>query len=101
MHTLTATAGCVESGLQASASTCGSSELMRRGATTDSDGEADALVAGLPEGDALALLDGDGRMGLRLTGSITAPWSGRDTAAMEPSALKATGPSSGPGFSGK
>ena|SRR5438094_7108846 len=99
MPPFTATASCLASGLHASASTWGKRELTRRGATVDGDGEALGFVLG----DAVepGVRDGEGKTGLRLTGSMIAPWSGSDRAAIVPSALNAIGPSSGPGASGK
>src|SRR5579859_7756693 len=98
MPPFTASANCLASGLQASESTCGSVELTRLGAT--GLGVEVALVVGWALGVLEADSDGDGRIGARLTGSITAPWSTSDTAAIVPSGLKATGPSSVPGVNG-
>ena len=71
---------------------------MRRGWTGDAVGVA---PVGRAEGDALdAPADGDGRIGARFTGSMSAPWSISEIAAIVPSGLKAIGPSSCPGFSG-
>src|SRR5579859_2333477 len=102
MPPFTASASCLASGLQASASTWGSVELTLRGATGLAAGEALALGLAPPaaEGDPVAPVEGEARIGARFTGSITAPWSSSETAAIMPSGLNATGPSSGPGVSG-
>src|SRR2546430_833881 len=77
MPPFTATASCLASGLHASASTWGKRELTRRAATVDDDGE----VLGFVLGDAVepGVRDGEGKTGLRLTGSMIAPWSGSDS----------------------
>src|SRR5260370_23174326 len=94
-----AMASVLASGLQASESTWCSFELTRRGCTGDAVGLA--LAVGLVAGDALAALaDGDGRIGARFTGSMSAPRSMSEIATMVPSGLKAIGASSCPGFSG-
>src|SRR5207245_722950 len=98
MPPLTARASCLASGLQANESTWGSLELTRFGAT--GLGVGVGLADGLGLGEAEADSDGDAKMGARLTGSMTALWSTSETAAMVPSGLKATGPSSMPGLRG-
>src|ERR1700675_545642 len=61
---------------------------MRRGAAVDGDGVGEALTLGVASGTP------------ELMGSITAPWSGSETAASVPSGEMAMGPSSGPSISG-
>src|ERR1700738_2018271 len=73
---------------------------MRRGALGAVDGltevAGDAVGVGLAVAAALGVASGRAV----LIDSITAPWSGSETAARVPSFEMATGPSSGPSFSG-
>src|SRR5260221_2900342 len=100
MARVRAAASCAESGLEASASTCGSLDLARRAGTADAEGDGEGLLLGAADAVATSVGEGDASVSARLTGSITAPWSTSDTAAIVPLGLKSTGPSSCPGASG-
>src|SRR5216684_6294854 len=69
---------------------------MRRGAPALPDGVGEASGEAVVEVLALGVASGM----LELIDSMTAPWSGSDTAARVPSGEMAMGPSSGPSFRG-
>src|SRR5665213_1508883 len=96
MRPLTASASSVASGLQANPSACGSLELTALGLAGGDGVEAVGVVAG----EELAGGPTEAMGTVTSMGSITGPWSGRETATMVPSGLMAMGPSSGPSFSG-
>src|SRR5579859_2631406 len=91
---LTAMASCLASGLHARPSGWGRLELRCLGAA----GALGVAAAGEPLAGALEL--GVATGSATLIGSITAPWSGRATATVEPSGVMAIGPSSGPSARG-
>src|SRR5262245_6722719 len=95
-----ARASVFASGLKASESTWCSLELTRRGCMGDGDGVACAVGLAAAGEPVAAGADGDSRMGVRFTGSRSAPWSMSEIAASVPSGLNVIGPSSWPGFSG-
>src|ERR1700693_2389468 len=69
---------------------------MRRGAPVLPDGVGEDTGDGAAEAPAPGVASGM----LELMDSITAPWSGSETAASVPSGDMAIGPSSGPSFKG-